>query len=50
MIDYKKLYLNLFNAITDAERMIGAGKPSEARRILQDAQIKAEEMHMADEG
>lgn len=44
MTDYKKLYHLLFNAITDALEALGHLEIPTANRLLEDAQIKAEEM------
>lgn len=42
---YKKMYLTLFNAITDALEHIDAGSP--AAKILIAAQQKAEEIYIS---
>ncbi len=46
-----KMYSTLFNAITDAVRVIGESKIvtrkiSQAVKILKDAQLEAEEIHI----
>ena len=43
---YKKMYLCLFNAITDALRELEENKPAAAKRILQAAQQMTEEMYV----
>lgn len=44
MTDYKKLYHLLFNAITDALEALGRLDMPAATHLLEDAQIKAEEI------
>lgn len=44
--DYKKMYLRLFNAITDALKLLE--EESKAAEILKTAQIDCEEMFMDD--
>jgi len=46
MVDYKKMYLTLFNAITDAIRDFQAGKTAKAVSRLVEAQQVAEEIYM----
>ena len=43
MTDYKKLYHLLFNAITDSLEALGHLDVPAATRLLEDAQIKAED-------
>lgn len=43
MTDYKKLYHLLFNSITDALEALGHLDIPTATRLLEDAQIKAED-------
>ena len=46
---YKSMYLSLFNAVTDALKVLGTN-PREAEYVLGTAQQKCEEMYMeADE-
>ncbi len=50
IMDYKKMYLKLFSAITDALEEIGQSKVisteiKNAESILKSAQIKTEEMY-----
>ncbi len=50
-MDYKKMYLKLFSAITDALEEIGQSKVisaeiKNAESILKSAQIKTEEMYI----
>ena len=49
MTDYKKLYHLLFNAITDALEALGHLDVPAATRLLEDAQIKAEEIVIDEE-
>ena len=44
---YKKMYLHLFNAITDALRALEEGRALDARRRLMDAQCETEEMYIS---
>lgn len=44
MTDYEKLYHLLFNAITDALEALGHLDVPAANRLLEDAQLKAEEL------
>ena len=46
MTDYRKMYLLLFNAITDALEQLDAQNYGEARNTLIAAQQKAEEIYM----
>lgn len=43
---YKKMYLTLFNAITDALRLMEKGNPAGAAEILKRAQRDTEEMYI----
>lgn len=46
MTDYQKLYITLFNAITDALRKIDELEVAKAKQLLMQAQQKTEEMYM----
>ena len=46
---YKKLYLKLFNAVTDALVLIDEGRPLTAREKLVDAQQACEELFISQE-
>ncbi len=46
MTDYQKMYLTLFNAITDALAQIEKQNYGDARSTLITAQQKAEEMYI----
>ena len=46
MPDYKKMYLLLFNAITDALAALGKQNPGRAALILQKAQTDTEEIYI----
>ncbi len=47
MPDYKTMYFTLFSAITDAMQAVYDALPvSEVMRILNDAQLKTEEMYI----
>ncbi len=48
MTDYKKLYHLLFNSITDALEALGHLDVPAATRLLEEAQIKAED-HILEE-
>ena len=48
-MDFKPLYLTLFNALTDAIRCLDQQDPEEARRILIQAQQDAEEQYLSEE-
>ena len=45
-MDYKQMYLILFNAATDAMRDLQRGHPDLAYERLRAAQIKTEEMYI----
>ncbi|MCI8553271.1 MAG: hypothetical protein HFF56_09865 [Lawsonibacter sp.] len=49
MTDYKKLYHLLFNSITDALEALGRLDVPTASRLLEEAQIKAEDIILDDE-
>jgi len=44
---YKKMYLLLFNAITDVLALLEKGNVWDAKKVLQDAQIGAEEIYIS---
>ena len=46
MPDYQKLYLHLFNAVTDALRELEKGKSAEAAARLIRAQQECEEIYI----
>lgn len=46
MVNYEKMYFTLFNAITDALRMMEAGENADAAVFLASAQCQTEEMYM----
>ncbi len=47
---FKKMYLHLFNRVTDALRALEAGDPAQARAFLIAAQQDCEELYLdADE-
>lgn len=46
---YKKMYLHLFNAVTDALRLLEAGNTWGAKKLLMDAQCETEEMYISHE-
>lgn len=46
MADYKKMYTTLFNAVTDALRLMEDEKVIDAAVILATAQLQTEEMYM----
>ena len=46
MIHYKMLYLKLFNAITDALEAMEAQNFGQAKELLRQAQIDAEEAYL----
>ncbi len=48
MVDYKKLYFQMFNAMTDALTAMESLNYGLAGEILKKAQIEAEEAHIAD--
>lgn len=45
--NYKELYLFLFNRVTDALESLEAGRPGDARRLLEAAQRETEERYVA---
>lgn len=48
---YKKMYLTLFNAVTDALRLMEKGNSAGAAELLRRTQRSTEEIYMeADEG
>ena len=49
MPDYASLYRFLFNAITDALGQLEAGVEEDARNILIQAQVEAEERYLEEE-
>lgn len=49
MINYEELYHLLFNAITDALEAMGRLDVPMACRLLEDAQVEAEDRILADE-
>ena len=49
MPNYETLYYIMFNAATDALREIDRQNLKKARKILTDAQIKAEDLYIKDE-
>jgi len=46
MPDYAKMYAILFNAITDASRLIEKGDYMQVKKILDDAQLKTEDIYI----
>lgn len=52
MIDYKKIYLRLFNSITDAIEQMNSQNYGTDANLLKQAQREAEEQHLSekDEG
>ena len=44
---YEKMYHRLFNAITDALRLLEEGNIWEAKKLLMDVQGETEEMYMS---
>ena len=46
MPGFKKLYLMLFNAVTDALRLMKAGREQEAAEVLRRAQQVCEELYI----
>ena len=46
MEDYKKMYLTLFNAITDGLEALAKGDLLSAKQLLMAAQQKTEEIYM----
>lgn len=49
MTDYKRLYIFLFNKITDAIEMLEFREFSAAKELLKNAQIETEEMYLQQE-
>ena len=49
MPDYMKMYLRLFNAITDALEAMGCDNYGIAQEILKKAQAEAEELYLSAE-
>ena len=49
MPNYEKMYYTLFNAITDALRLLEQEKNTDAAIVLATAQCQTEELYMADE-
>lgn len=47
---YKKMYLTLFNSVSDALRELEAFDAVACRRILMDAQKKCEEIYISRKG
>ena len=45
---YKKIYLNLFNAVTDAIRALDSNDYDKARQILVDAQRECEDAYITE--
>ena len=43
---YRKMYLHLFNAVTDALRLLGVGQTQAAAVLLERAQQDCEELYM----
>ena len=48
MADYKKMYTTLFNAVTDALRLMEDEEFVDAAVILATAQLQTEEMYMVE--
>ena len=46
MVPYKKMYLRLFNYVTDALRELEKGETEKAREILKKAQIETEDLYI----
>ena len=44
---YRKMYLHLFNAVTDAVRLLGAGQTQAAALLLEKAQQDCEELYIS---
>lgn len=44
---YQKMYLTLFNAVTDALRLLEQGDAQGAKKLLEQAQQEAEELYIA---
>lgn len=49
IMDYKMLYLHLFNAVTDAIELAQEGQTEEACKRLISAQQECEEMYVSDD-
>ncbi len=49
MQPYKKMYLFLFNKVSDAIGTLDAGEVGEARELLVSAQRQAEELYLSDQ-
>ena len=49
MPDYRRLYHDMFNAVTDALRRMELGQVREARQLLILAQQEAEHRYLADD-
>ena len=49
MPDYQKLYLTLFNSLTDAISYLDTGNIRSAKTLLMAAQVQAEEQYMDQE-
>lgn len=49
MQPYKKMYLFLFNKVSDAIGTLDAGEVGQARELLVSAQRQAEEMYLSDQ-
>ena len=47
---YKKMYLHLFNAITDTIELLQQGKLDEAKQMLIQAQQETEEIYIGYDG
>lgn len=45
---YRKMYLRLFNAVTDALRNLDLGDCERAKQTLRDAQIRCEEIYVSE--
>ena len=48
MSDYKKMYLLIFNSITDSFESLDKGNNENAKEILKSAQKKTEEIYIDD--
>lgn len=48
MQPYKKMYLFLFNRVSDAIGALDAGETEQARELLVSAQRQAEELYLSD--
>ena len=47
-VPYQKMYTTLFNAFTDAVELLEEGKVPMARRVLMEAQQKAEDLYIGE--